>query len=68
MHILSERVILEDLKAAGLVQGDVDEMIKVQGFSLFLKNSKILAGKNLKYYLIEESFLLCFTECRKVAR
>lgn len=29
MHILAERVILEDLKAAGLLVGDVEEMLKV---------------------------------------
>ncbi|PAV67432.1 hypothetical protein WR25_19480 [Diploscapter pachys] len=36
MHILSERVILEDLKAAGLVQGDVNEMVKNRIGAVFM--------------------------------
>lgn len=36
MHRLAERVILEDLKAGGLLQGDVDDMIKVHLGAVFM--------------------------------
>jgi len=36
MHRLAERVILEDLKAGGLLQGDVDDMMKVHLGAVFM--------------------------------
>ena len=36
MHILAERVILEDLKAAGLLQGDVSEMVEKRVGAVFM--------------------------------
>ena len=40
MHKLAESVILSHLKEAGLVKGDVKEMVEVSlKYSIFLKNS-----------------------------
>ena len=36
MHRLSQRVLLEELKAGGLLQGDVDEMMKVHLGAVFM--------------------------------
>jgi Xaa-Pro dipeptidase len=36
MHMLAEHVLLEDLKAAGLLTGDVDEMMKVRLGAVFM--------------------------------
>lgn len=36
MHLLSERIILEDLKTAGLLQGDVDEMLQKRMGAIFM--------------------------------
>ena len=35
MHRLAQRTSLEELKAAGLLQGDVDEMMKVHMGAIF---------------------------------
>uniref|UniRef100_A0A915DXR2 Peptidase M24 domain-containing protein n=2 Tax=Ditylenchus dipsaci TaxID=166011 RepID=A0A915DXR2_9BILA len=36
MHELAEKVILTDLKAVGVVQGDVDEMVKARLGAIFM--------------------------------
>ena len=36
MHLLSERVILEELKRAGIIKGDVAEMMKVRLGAVFM--------------------------------
>jgi len=36
MHRLAERVILQDLKTGGLLQGNVDEMVKAHLGSVFM--------------------------------
>ena len=36
MHKLSERVMLEELKRAGIVKGDVEEMMKVRLGAVFM--------------------------------
>ena len=36
MHRLSWRVLLEELKAVGLLQGDVDEMMKIDLGAVFM--------------------------------
>ena len=36
MHKLAERVQLEELKAAGLLQGDVDKMMEVRLGAVFM--------------------------------
>lgn len=36
MHLLSERVILEHLKNAGIVQGDVSDMLKARLSAVFM--------------------------------
>jgi Xaa-Pro dipeptidase len=36
MHKLAERVILEDLKAAGLLQGNVNEMLEKRLGAVFM--------------------------------
>ena len=35
MHMLAERTLLADLKAGGLVKGDIDEMMKVRLGAIF---------------------------------
>ena len=35
MHLLSDRVILEDLKKAGLVKGDIEEMLEHRISAIF---------------------------------
>lgn len=35
MHLLADRVILEDLKAAGLLTGDIDEMLEHRISAIF---------------------------------
>ncbi|GMT13222.1 hypothetical protein PFISCL1PPCAC_4519, partial [Pristionchus fissidentatus] len=36
MHLLAEKILLEDLKAGGLVVGDVDEMVKARLGAVFM--------------------------------
>ena len=36
MHLLADRVQLEELKKLGLIQGDVDEMMKVRLGAVFM--------------------------------
>ena len=36
MHLLADRVQLEELKKAGLLQGDVDDMMKVRLGAIFM--------------------------------
>lgn len=36
MHRLAEKVILQELKAGGLLQGDVDEMLKAHLGAVFM--------------------------------
>ena len=36
MHLLADRVQLEELKKLGLVQGDIDEMMKVRLGAVFM--------------------------------
>ena len=36
MHRLSQRILLEEMKAAGLLTGDVDQMMKVHLCAVFM--------------------------------
>jgi Xaa-Pro dipeptidase len=36
MHKLAERIILEDLKVAGLLQGNIDEMVENRLGAVFM--------------------------------
>ena len=41
MHKLAERVELEELKKCGILHGDVEEMMKVQPYTLKMDKSSV---------------------------
>lgn len=53
MHKLAERVILEDLKAAGLLEGNVEEMVQKRLGAVFMPHG-------LGHFMVLSPFLQFF--------